>query len=68
MSLPELCIRRPVFTTMLILMPLVVGIISYFKMGVDLFPNVDLPIVIVTTTRSGASVEEMETGVTKRIE
>jgi hydrophobic/amphiphilic exporter-1 (mainly G- bacteria), HAE1 family len=68
MSLPELCIRRPVFTTMLILMPLVVGVISYFKMGVDLFPNVDLPIVIVTTTRSGASVEEMETGVTKRIE
>src|SRR2546421_9584 len=43
MTLPEICIRRPVFTTMLILFPLVVGVISYFKMGVDLFPNVDLP-------------------------
>src|SRR6201995_2685415 len=68
MTLPEICIRRPVFTTMLILFPLVVGVISYFKMGVDLFPNVDLPIVTVTVTRPGTSVEEMETGVTKRIE
>jgi HAE1 family hydrophobic/amphiphilic exporter-1 len=53
---------------MLVLMPVVVGIISYAKIGVDLFPNVDLPIVNITTTRPGASVEEMETGVTKRIE
>src|SRR4051794_5959606 len=68
MTLPEICIRRPVFTTMLILFPLVVGVISYFKMGVDLFPNVDLPIITITTTRPGTSVEEMETGVTKRIE
>src|SRR5580765_2775079 len=68
MTLPELCIKRPVFTTMLILLPVVVGIMSYFRMGVDLFPNVDLPIITVTTTRSGASVEEMETGVTKQIE
>src|SRR3954447_227306 len=68
MTLPELCIRRPVFTTMLIVFPLVVGVISYFKMGVDLFPNVDLPIITVTATRPGTSVEEMETGVTKRIE
>ncbi|MCC6580032.1 MAG: efflux RND transporter permease subunit [Phycisphaeraceae bacterium] len=68
MTLPELCIRRPVFTTMLIALPVVVGLLSYARMGVDLFPNVDLPIVIVTTTRPGTSVEEMETGVTKRIE
>jgi HAE1 family hydrophobic/amphiphilic exporter-1 len=68
MNLPELCIKRPVLTTMMVLLPVVVGIIGYVKMGVDLYPNVDLPIVIVTTTRSGASVEEMETGVTKRIE
>ncbi len=68
MNLPELCIKRPVLTTMLVLLPVVVGILAYAKMGVDLYPNVDLPIVIVTTTRSGASVEEMETGVTKRIE
>ncbi len=68
MNLPELCIKRPVLTTMMILLPVVVGILGWARMGVDLYPNVDLPIVIVTTTRSGASVEEMETGVTKRIE
>src|SRR5215212_360074 len=68
MTPSELFVRRPVFTTMLILLPVVVGIMSYFKMGVDLFPNVDLPIVTVTTTRAGTSVEEMETGVTKTIE
>src|SRR3954466_12689976 len=68
MTLPEICVRRPVFTTMLILLPVVVGVISYARMGTDLFPNVDLPIVTVTTTRPGTSVEEMETGVTKRIE
>ena len=68
MTLPEICIRRPVFTTMLILFPVVVGILSYNRMGTDLFPNVDLPIVTVSVTRPGASVEEMETGVTKKIE
>src|SRR6478672_5713978 len=68
MTLPEICIRRPVFTTMLILFPVVVGVISYSRMATDLFPNVDLPIVTITVTRAGTSVEEMETGVTKRIE
>src|SRR5689334_18138335 len=68
MTVSELCVRRPVFTTMLITLPVVLGLFAYARMGVDLFPNVDLPIVTVTTTRSGTSVEEMETGVTKRIE
>src|SRR5256714_1016419 len=68
MKIPDLFVKRPVFTCMLILMPVVCGIIAYFRMGVDLFPNVDLPVVTITATRSGASVEEMETGVTKVIE
>src|SRR5947199_5173167 len=68
MTVSELCVKRPVFTTMLIALPVVLGIFAYTKMGVDLFPNVDLPIVNITTTRSGTSVEEMETGVTKKIE
>lgn len=68
MSLSSVCIKRPVFTTMLIAAPIVLGLVSYFRIGVDLFPNVDLPIVTVTTTLPGASVEEMETGVTKRLE
>src|SRR3954467_11633380 len=68
MTISELCVRRPVFTTMLITLPVVLGALAYARMGTDLFPNVDLPIVTVTTTRAGTSVEEMETGVTKVLE
>jgi len=68
MSVYEVCIRRPVFTIMLMAAPVVLGIVSYARLGVDLFPNVDLPVVVVTTTLRGASAEEMETSVTKPIE
>ncbi|MFM7151932.1 MAG: efflux RND transporter permease subunit, partial [Gemmataceae bacterium] len=68
MAIWDICIRRPVFTVMLVSAPVVMGLASYFKLGVDLFPNVDLPVVTITTTLRGASVEEMETGVTKPIE
>lgn len=68
MKIWELCIKRPVFTIMLVSMPIVLGIASYSRLGVELFPNVDFPVVTVTTTLRGASVEEMETGVTKVIE
>ncbi len=68
MSLADICIKRPVFATMLIMALVVLGMFSYAGLGVDLFPNVDLPTVTVTTTLKGASVEEMETSVTKPIE
>ncbi len=68
MTLPELCIKRPVFATMLVLLPVVLGLFCLTRIGVDLFPNIDFPIVIITTNRPGTSVEEMETGVTKVIE
>lgn len=68
MNLPALCIRRPVFTVMLTLLPVVLGLIALGGIGVDLFPNVDLPVVIVTTNRPGTSVEELEAGVTKLVE
>ncbi len=68
MTIWELCIKRPIFTVMLVSAPIVLGLASYPRLGVDLFPNVDLPLVTVTTTLRGASVEEMETGVTKPIE
>ena len=68
MSLPALCIRRPVFTVMMCLLPVVLGLVTMLRIGVDLFPNVDLPVVMVTTNRPGTSVEEMETGVTKLVE
>lgn len=61
-------IKRPVFTTMLILVLVVFGIRSYPGLGVDLTPDVELPVVSVTVTYSGASPEEMETLVAKPIE
>ena len=49
-------------------LPIVLGIFSYQRLGVDLQPKLDLPFVFVTTTLRGASVEEMETQVTRPIE
>ena len=68
MSIWELCVRRPVFTVMLVCMPIVLGIASYGRLGVEMFPNVDVPVVTVTTLLRGASAEEMETRITKPIE
>jgi len=68
MAIWDICIRRPVFTTMLVLGPVVLGLTSYGRLGVELFPNVDVPVVTVTTTLKGASVEEMESAVTRPIE
>src|SRR5712692_1394313 len=67
-KLAEVCIHRPVFAVMLILSLVVVGSVSYSKLGIDRFPNVDLPIVSVRTTLLGASPEEIESTVTRRIE
>src|SRR5438132_9715138 len=67
-KLAEICIRRPVFAAMIILSLVVVGSASYFKLGVDRFPSVELPTVSVRTNLPGASPEEMETLVSQRIE
>ncbi len=68
MSIWEICIRRPVFTTMLVVAPIVLGLASLGRLGVELFPNADIPWVIITATQRGASAEEMETSVTKVLE
>src|SRR5581483_9414185 len=67
-KLAEICIRRPVFAAMIILSLVVVGSASYFKLGVDRFPSVDLPTVSVRTSLPGASPEEIETLVSQPIE
>lgn len=67
-KLAEICIERPVFAAMIILSMVVVGASSYFKLGVDRFPSVDLPTVGVRTTLPGASPEETESLVSQRIE
>ena len=67
-KLAQLCIRRPVFATMLILALVVMGLDAYRKLGVDFFPKVEFPYVTITTTLRGAAPEEVETQVSKRIE
>ena len=68
MTVSDICIRRPVFTWVLAAIPVVMGLVSYFELGVDLFPKVDFPIVSVTANLPGTGAEEMETSVTKPIE
>jgi HAE1 family hydrophobic/amphiphilic exporter-1 len=67
-KLAELCVRRPVFATVLVLALVVVGFFAYNQLGVDRFPKVDFPFVVITTTLQGAAPEEMETEVTDKIE
>jgi HAE1 family hydrophobic/amphiphilic exporter-1 len=68
MNFSDICIRRPVFTWVLAAVPVVLGLVSYFELGVDLFPKVDFPVVTVNAVLPGASAEQMETTVTKPIE
>src|SRR5882757_4335976 len=68
LGIADLCIKRPVFATMLTLFLVVLGWFSFQSIGIDQFPNVELPIITVTTTLRGASPEEMETSVTKPLQ
>lgn len=67
-KLAQICIRRPVFATMLIMALVVLGLNAYRKLGVDFFPKIEFPYVSITTTLRGAAPEEVESQVTKRIE
>ncbi len=67
-ALARLCIRRPVFATMLIVSLVVTGIFSYFSLGVDLFPSIDIPTVEILVSDPGASPEAVETEITKKLE
>lgn len=66
--LASLCIRQPVFTWVLMLLFIVVGAFGYKSLGVDQFPKVDIPVVLVTATLNGSAPEEIETDVTDKIE
>src|SRR5947208_16651100 len=68
LGIADLCISRPVFATMINLFFVVLGWFSFRSIGVGQFPNVELPIVSVTTTLRGASPEEMETRVRNPLE
>jgi HAE1 family hydrophobic/amphiphilic exporter-1 len=66
--LAAISVRRPVFATVLILALTVVGAAAFLRLGVDRFPKVDFPTVVVTTRLPGAAPEEIETEITDKIE
>ncbi|MBI3464986.1 MAG: efflux RND transporter permease subunit [Planctomycetes bacterium] len=66
--LAEVCVRRPIFAVMLILSLVVAGTASYMKLGIDRFPNMDLPTVYVRTAYPGAAPEECESEVSQVLE
>src|SRR5256714_14563939 len=68
MQLPEICIKRPVLATVLSLIILLVGVISYTRLAVREYPRIDEPVVSVSTTYRGASAEVVESQVTKILE
>ena len=66
--LAALCVRRPVFASVLVLTLTVVGAFGYSQLGVDRFPKVDFPTIMITTRQPGAAPEQIETEVSDKIE
>ena len=67
-ALAALCVRRPVFASVLILSLVVVGVFAFTQLGVDRLPNVDIPTITVTTRINGAAPEQIESEITDKIE
>src|SRR4051812_22663574 len=67
-KLAELCVRRPVLATVIVLSLVVVGWFAYQQLGVDRFPKVDFPTIVINTRLVGAAPEEIETDITDKIE
>ncbi|MBI5279653.1 MAG: efflux RND transporter permease subunit [Burkholderiales bacterium] len=68
MQLPEIAIRRPVFATVLSLLVVLVGVVSFNRLSVREYPKIDEPVVTVSVRYPGASAEVIETQVTKPLE
>ena len=68
MQLPQICIRRPVFATVMSLIVVLIGLISYDRLTVREYPAIDEPVVSVRTEYKGASPEVIESQVTKPLE
>src|SRR3954462_5336287 len=68
MQLPEISIRRPVFATVLSLLIVLVGAVSFNRLAVREYPKIDEPVVTVSVRYAGASAEVIETQVTKPLE
>jgi HAE1 family hydrophobic/amphiphilic exporter-1 len=68
MFLSNLSIKRPIFATVMMLALVTLGIFSYRRLAIDMFPDVEIPVVSVVTKFPGASPETVEREVSKRIE
>ncbi|MEN9772318.1 MAG: hypothetical protein RJA58_961 [Pseudomonadota bacterium] len=68
MVISEICIRRPVFATVLSLIVVLIGLVSYTRLSIREYPRIDTPVVTVSTNYVGASAEVIETQVTKPLE
>lgn len=68
MKIWNLAIKQPIFMTMILTAGIVLGILSYTRMPVNLFPDVEFPVLVVTTVYPGASPEEIEDQVTAKLE
>ena len=67
-KLAEICVRRPVFATMLVMTLIVLGVFSYNRLVVERFPRVEFPTITITTRLPGAAPQEVETEITDKIE
>jgi multidrug efflux pump len=68
MTLSEISIRRPVFATVMSMMLVLLGVVSFSKLSVREYPRIDEPVVTVNTRLLGASSEVIESQVTKPLE
>lgn len=68
MTLAGISIRRPVATTMVMISIIFIGLLAMFSMKQELLPNMEVPVVRVTTTWTGAVAEDVESQITKKIE
>ena len=68
MVISDICIRRPVFATVLSLVLVLLGLVSYDRLSIREYPKIDEPVVTVTTAYRGASAEIIESQVTKPLE
>ena len=66
--LAAICVRRPVFASVIMLILTVLGLFSYGSLGVDRFPKIDIPTVLILTTLPGSAPEEVETEISDKIE
>ncbi len=68
MNLSKLSVKRPVLALMMTLVIVLLGVVSLTNMQMDLFPDINLPYAVVSTSYTGASPEEVENIVTRNIE